>query len=205
MLKVGLTGGLASGKSFVGETLRELGCYLIRADELGHQTLERDGAAYNDVVAEFGAGILNADGTIDRKALGSIVFSDPDRLARLNQLIHPHVFRMQDDRIAEIAARDPDAIVVVEAAIMIETGSHKRYQKLIVVVCTQAQQMERALRRDRMSRKEVMARLSRQMPLAQKIRYADYVIDNSGSREATIAQTRGVFRQLKKLLEEVKT
>jgi dephospho-CoA kinase len=204
MLKVGLTGGLASGKSFVGETLRELGCYLIRADELGHRTLDPGGAAYQDVLSEFGPEILRQDGTIDRKRLGQIVFSAPEKLSRLNQLIHPHVFRMQDARIAEIAARDPDAIVVVEAAIMIETGSHERYHKLILVVCTEEQQMERALARDGLSREEVATRMSRQIPLAEKIRYADYVIDNSGSREATIAQTREVFQKLKSLFGEVR-
>jgi dephospho-CoA kinase len=205
MLKVGLTGGLASGKSFVGQTLRGLGCHLIRADELGHRALDKDGAAYKDVVAEFGREILNPDGTIDRKKLGRIVFSGAEQLERLNQLVHPHVFRMQDAKIAEIAAVDPCAIVVVEAAIMIETGSQERYQKLILVVCTEEQQMERALARDGLSREEVAMRLGRQLPLAEKIRYADYVIDNSGSREATIAQTEEVYRQLKSLQGEVKT
>jgi dephospho-CoA kinase len=194
---VALTGGLATGKSFVGEALRSLGCYLIQADELGHQVLSRDGEAYAEVVGRFGANILDPGGSIDRRKLAGIVFNDPERLKVLNSIVHPAVRERERQMMAEIAARDPDAIIVVEAAIHIETGGYKNYQKLILVVCTEQQQIERAMKRDHLTRAEVEARLRRQMPLSEKRKYADYVIDTSGEKEATLAQVREVYNRIK--------
>lgn len=199
MLKVGLTGGLASGKSFVGTALEELGCKLIEADVLGHEVLLPDGAAYNPVIREFGRGILGPDGEIDRKLLALEVFANRDRLRTLNSLVHPQVHKRTDELIAEYYANDPDAIVVVAAAIHIETGSYKQFDKLIVVVCTVEQQIERAMKRDGSSRQSVLARLASQMPLEEKEKYADYLIDTSGSKEETLHQTEEVFQQLRSL------
>src|SRR5450759_3643572 len=133
MLKVGLTGGIASGKSFVGEALAGYGCLLIHADELGHATLEPGGEAYQPVIQEFGREILTSDGAIDRRALAARAFADPQRLARLNALVHPAVFRCENESIAAFAAAHPGGIAVVEAAILIETGSYSRFDKLIRV------------------------------------------------------------------------
>ena len=199
MLRVGLTGGLASGKSFVGHALRDLGCYLIEADELGHEVLLPDGEAYEAVVREFGEGILDAQRQIDRKMLGALVFADPGKLAKLSSLVHPPVGARQARMIAEIAARDPKAIVVVAAAILVETGSYKRFDRLIVVTCTLEQQIERAMKRGPLTREEVLARLSRQLPLEEKVRLADYVIDTSGAKENTLAQVRTVYGSLRSL------
>jgi dephospho-CoA kinase len=199
MLKVGLTGGFASGKSFVGETLAGLGCHLIQADELGHQVLLPGGAAYADVVREFGAAVLTPEGTIDRKRLAAAVFDNPERLARLNALVHPPVIRLEEELMARYAAADPQGIVVVEAAILIETGSHKRFHRIIVTVCDQEQQIERAMKRDGISREQALARIRRQMPLSEKQDYADYVIDTSGAKEDTIRQTVAVYEQLRRL------
>jgi len=199
MLKVGLTGGFASGKSFVGETLAGLGCHLIQADELGHQVLLPGGAAYADVVREFGAAVLTPEGTIDRKRLAAAVFDNPERLARLNALVHPPVIRLEEELMARYAAADPQSIVVVEAAILIETGSHKRFHRIIVTVCDQEQQIERAMKRDGISREQALARIRRQMPLSEKQDYADYVIDTSGAKEDTIRQTVAVYEQLRRL------
>jgi len=196
MLRVGLTGGLASGKSFVGRSLADLGCYLIRADELGHQVLEPGGAAYDAVVRQFGTGILNPDGTMDRRRLGALVFHDPVRLAELNALVHPPVRARTRRLLEEYEAGHPDGIAVVEAAIMIETGSYRDYERLILAVCGKEQQIERAMARDGLTREQVLDRLSRQMPLDEKIQYADYVIDTSGARENTLAQTRAVYESL---------
>lgn len=196
MLRVGLTGGLASGKSFVGRSLADLGCYLIRADELGHQVLEPGGEAYDAVVREFGTGILNPDRTIDRRRLGALVFHDPVRLAQLNALVHPPVRARTRRLLEEYEAGHPDGIAVVEAAIMIETGSYRDYARLILAVCGKEQQIERAMARDGLTREQVLDRLSRQMPLDEKIQYADYVIDTSGARENTLAQTRAVYESL---------
>jgi dephospho-CoA kinase len=199
MLRVGLTGGLACGKTFVGEALAELGCHLIQADELGHQVLLRSGEAYADVVREFGQGILNEDGTIDRKRLAAEVFGKPERLEALNRLVHPHVFRRERELMDQFARSDPRGIVVVEAAILIETGTYKNYDRLILVECEEQQQIERSVKRDHTDRAEVLARLSRQMPLAEKRKFANYVIDTSGSKEETLRHVREVYNALRRI------
>ena len=199
MLKVGLTGGIASGKSFVGEALAGYGCLLVHADELGHAALAAGGEAYEPVVQEFGREILTSEGAIDRRALASRVFGDPARLARLNALVHPAVFRREDELIAAFAAQHPDGIAVVEAAILIETGSYSRFDKLILVTCTEEQQVERALRREGAQECDIRARISRQMPLAEKRKYADFVIDTSGEKEDTLRQTRAVYDALRRI------
>lgn len=199
MLKVGLTGGLATGKSFVGAALAEMGCHLIKADELGHQVLLPGGEAYDGVVREFGAGILNPDGTIDRKRLAAEVFDNPERLAALNRLVHPPVIRREEEFVAQLAAREPGAIAVVEAAILIETGSYKRFDAIILAVCGEQQQVERAVLRDGSDPEEVRARIRRQMPLDEKRKYATYIIDTSGSKEDTLRQTRAVYNLLRSI------
>jgi dephospho-CoA kinase len=151
------------------------------------------------VVQEFGREILTGDGAIDRRALASRVFGDPVRLARLNALVHPAVFRREDDLIAAFAAQHPDGIAVVEAAILIETGSYSRFDKLILVTCTEEQQVERALRREGALESDIRARISRQMPLAEKRKYADFVIDTSGEKQDTLRQTRAVYDALRRI------
>ena len=143
MLKVGLTGGLASGKSFVAEHFARWGARVLHADLAGHQTLEPDGEAYAEVVALFGDRVLRPDGAIDRKALGAIVFADPVKLERLNALIHPHVFARQRAFFEQVREQDPQGVAVVEAAIMVETGSYKAYDRLVVAACPVAVQIER--------------------------------------------------------------
>ena len=197
MLKVGLTGGLASGKSFVGEQLEQMGCYLVKADELGHQVLLAGGEAYGAVVAEFGREILDVDGQIDRRRLASLVFQHPERLAVLNALVHPYVQDRVRHFALECAARDPHAIVITEAAILVETGSYRNYDRLIVAFCRDDQQIERAMHRDGISREEAEARLARQLPLADKLKVADFVIDTSGTKENTIIQTHTVLDALR--------
>ena len=199
MLRVGLTGGLASGKSFVGRTLAELGCTLIQADELGHQALLPGGGARDAVIAEFGSGILDVSGQIDRRKLAARVFDFPERLKRLNELVHPCVYQLEEQLAAAAFARDPAGIVVVEAAILIETGSYRRFDRLIVAVCTEEQQLQRAMKRDGFTLEEAQARLRRQMPLMEKRKYADHVIDTSSTKENTIQQTRQVYESLRSI------
>jgi dephospho-CoA kinase len=199
MLTVGLTGGLACGKSFVGEALAALGCHLLQADRLGHEVLLPGGDAYDQVVHEFGAGILGENGNIDRRALAAQVFGNPERLARLNSFVHPPVMRQEEEWLARVAAADPHGIAVVEAAILIETGSYRRFDKLIVVVCGEEQQVERSMKRDGIAREDVLARLSRQMPLAEKRKYADFTIDASGAKEETVRQTRALYESLRRI------
>jgi dephospho-CoA kinase len=199
MLKVGLTGGLACGKTFVGEALAGMGCLVIQADELGHEVLAPGGEAYHGVLKEFGREILAGDETIDRRALAARVFGDPDRLARLNALVHPAVIRREEQLAADFAARQPHGIAVVEAAILIETGSYRRFDKMILVTCTEEQQFERAMRRDGANAGDVRARLSRQMPVAEKRKFADFVIDTSGDKKDTLRQTLAVYQELRRM------
>jgi len=199
MLRVGLTGGLASGKTFVGHALRDLGCYLIEADELGHEVLLPGAEAYDAVIHAFGDEILDQDRHIDRHKLGELVFGQPELLAKLSSLVHPPVAQRQAQAMAGIAQADPAAIVVVEAAILVETGSYKKFDRLIVVVCTLEQQMERAMKRGAYTKQEVAARLSRQLPLEEKLRVANYVIDTSGTKENTLEQVRAVYGSLRSL------
>ena len=197
MLTVGLTGGLASGKSHVGRYLADLGCFLVKADEIGHSVLMPGGEAYNPTVAEFGTAVLNPDGTIDRRKLAALVFNRPERLEILNAIVHPHVRELIRRLLEDFRRANPDGIAVVEAAILVETGSYKNYDRLIVAVCTEEQQVQRAMERDGITREEAMSRLRRQLPLAEKIKHADYVIDTSGTREQTAAQTRVVYESLR--------
>jgi dephospho-CoA kinase len=199
MLRVGLTGGFATGKSFVGKALEDVGCHLLKADEIGHAVMAPDGAAYPEIVHEFGPEILAEDGRIDRRKLGAQVFGDPAKLGLLNSFIHPHVIEEEERWMARIGAADPHAIAVVEAAILIETGSYKRFQKIVLTVCDRELQIERAMRRDNLSREEVLDRLNRQMPLDEKRKYADFVVDTSGAKASTIEQVARLNDTLRSL------
>ena len=196
MLRVGLTGGLATGKTHVARVLAQLGCRVLSADELGHQVLLPGGDAYNDVVREFGPQILGPDGSIDRKVLATEVFDRPERLEKLNSLVHPHVIHREERWMTEIAAAEPKAVAVVEAAILIETGSYKRFDRLILTVCPPDVQVKRHMERSGESEAQARARLARQMPLEAKRTYSHYIIDTSGSRQETDRQVREVYRRL---------
>lgn len=199
MLRIGLTGGLASGKSFVGGALAQLGCFVIDADEIGHRVLEPGGEAVDAVVAAFGREILDAQGAIDRRELGARVFGKPDLLQKLSALVHPPVRARIQRALDDFAAREPRGIAIVEAAILVETGSYRNQDGLIVAACRPEQQIERAMVRDQLTREQVMDRLARQMPLEEKLKYADYVVDTSGSKEHTLEQTRALFQSLQQL------
>jgi len=191
-----LTGGLASGKSLIAKELAKLGAHVIEADALGHEVLLPSGEAYAPVVRDFGQAILSADGTIDRKKLSAIVFEDPPRLKALTAIVHPAVARLSNAKFEALALTDPSGILVYEAAILIETGSFREFDKLIVAACPEEMQIERAIARDGSTREAAIARLSRQLPPAEKVRYADFVIDTGGTLEQTIEQTRNVFEEL---------
>ncbi len=196
MLRVGLTGGLASGKSFIAGELELLGCAVVQADKLGHQILSEDGEAIAEVERAFGANVLAPDESVDRKALARLVFADRRLLVKLNSIVHPRVFERLDRFFATVAERDPDAIAVVEAAIMIESGSYRRYDRLLVAACPHELQIQRFMARDGASREEAEARMARQIPVDERCRYADYVIDTAGTRADTLRQVREVHRRL---------
>jgi len=199
MLRVGLTGGLGSGKSFVSAELEKLGCHILKADELGHAVLEPDGEAFAPVVAQFGAEILNADGRVDRPKLGAIVFQDAEKLSLLNSLVHPHVIAREEAWMRQVEIAEPSAIAVIEAAILIETGSYRRFDKLVLAVCGEEQQIERAMARDGTPREQVLERLRRQMPLEEKKKFADFLIDTSHTPRDTIEQVRRLYATLRSL------
>jgi len=180
---VGLTGGIASGKSTVARSMRKLGLPVIDADGLGHMVLEPDGEAYRPVLEAFGAGVLGDDGVmIDRQRLGRLVFDDPARRAELEAITHPAIAALAKRALALVADRG-ERLAVYEAALLVETGIHKGLAALIVVSCPLAQQLDRLVAREQFTRPAAAARIASQLPLGEKLSVADYVIDNSGTFE----------------------
>jgi dephospho-CoA kinase len=199
MLTVGLTGGIATGKSYILGLLRDFGCDVIDADAVARQVVEPGQPAFDDIVAHFGRGILTSDGVIDRPKLGAIVFANPAERETLNSIVHPRVYETQAKWLAEVAARNPRAIAVVDAALMIETGSYRRFDKLVVVWCDPALQLERLMARNHLSREDAAARIAAQMPSAEKLRFADYSIDTSVGFEDTRRQVESLYAELRRL------
>ena len=197
MLIVGLTGGIASGKSLVTRVLRDLGAHVIDADKIVHDLLAPGRDACSEVIAHFGRDIQLSDGSIDRRKLGDIIFNHPEERAWLNQCIHPRVFKEYQTQVHHLRVRQPDAIVVMDAALLIETGYHKHMDRLIVVYAHQQDQVKRLMERDRFTLEQALARIASQMPLDEKRSYADYVIENTGTRDETERRTREVFAKLK--------
>jgi dephospho-CoA kinase len=199
ILAVALTGGMATGKGFVGQVFEECGCHRLEADTLGHEVLLPSGEAYAEVVELFGPAILGAGGAIDRRRLGALVFPDPARLEQLNQIVHPAVERRRLTLLGEIAKTEPEAIVICEAAIYIETGAYRRFDKVVLTVCGRELQVERAMARSGWTRAETEARLARQWSDEEKRKYADYVIDTSVSFADSRLQTVRVYNELRGL------
>ena len=212
MLKVGLTGGIASGKSVVGEMLVALGAHLVQADHIAHSLMEPGQPVYNEVVRHFGRDILDPDGSVNRSKLAEAAFGarggDPgaSRIKELNRIVHPAVIRSQEEWMDAISVQDPDGVAIVEAALLIEAGAAKRFDRLIVVMCTMEQRVERFAKRQKVdletARAEVARRMAAQLPDEEKIKSADYVIDNSGTLENSREQVRQVWEKLRDALEQ---
>lgn len=194
-LLVGLTGGLATGKSTVADAFRRLGCVIIDADVLAREVVEAGEPAHAEIVREFGPGVLRPDGGLDRKTLGAIVFADPARRRRLEAITHPRIRERFLRRLQELDDRGFDGIVLFDAPVMIESGNYKNMDRLVVVVTDSATQRARALARDG-DREDLERRIASQMPLQDKARLADYVIDNGGDRALTLAEVRRVHAAL---------
>jgi dephospho-CoA kinase len=206
LLKVGLTGGIASGKSVVGEMFVALGAHLIQADQIAHELMQPGQKVYDEVVRQFGTGILNPDGSVNRPRLAEAAFGNPgvqgpSRVAALNRIVHPAVIRRQDDWMAEVGAREPHAVTIVEAALILEAGARSRFDRMVVVTCGEEQRVQRFAARLKIdketARREVVRRMAAQLSDGEKINAADYVVDNSGSLEATAEQVRGIYAQLR--------
>ena len=197
MLRIGLTGGLASGKSTVAAMFRELGAFHVDADVIVHELLAPGGAAEAEVVSRFGRGIVGAGGVIDRKALAAIVFSDPHALAELNAIVHPKVRTEIFRRIEAEQARGKSApLAIVDAALLVESGIHRDLDSLVVVTCSEATQVARAVGRG-LTEDEARDRIAAQAPLADKVAAANFVIDNDGSEDETKRQVRAVWDTLR--------
>jgi dephospho-CoA kinase len=196
MLKVGLTGSIAVGKSYVLSVLAELGCVTFDADKIAHLVMQPGRPACDDLVREFGESVLAADGSIDREKLGLIVFADHARRARLNEIVHPRVIEEQNRLLAEAEARDPNGIAVIDAALMIESGGYKRFDKLIVVYCDRETQIERLMRRNNITREDAERRVAAQMSSEEKLRYADYRVSTAGTFEETRQRVIEVYDDL---------
>ena len=201
MLKVGLTGGIASGKSVVGEMFAAAGVHVIQADVIAHRLMQPGETVYKQVVEHFGSGILNPDRVINRAKLAEAVFGDSPRVEELNRIVHPVVVAEQDRWMEEVGRADARAIAMVEAALILEAGAEDRFDCLVVVTCRPEQRAKRWAQRlhldEESARREVTRRMAAQWPDEDKIKAADYVIDNSGSLDQTERQVREVFAQLK--------
>ncbi len=195
-LLVGLTGGIATGKSTVSHMLRGLGAEIIDADLLAREVVEPGRPAWHEIVGEFGRDVVSPDGTLDRRKLGAIVFADPERRKRLEAITHPAIRAGVQARLDKLAARGFAGIVFYDAAILIEALGHKDMERLVVVITDEATQAARLRGSDGTDDAQGRRRIASQMPLAEKAKLADYVIDNSGDREATAEQVRRVFAAL---------
>ncbi|MGH9344502.1 MAG: dephospho-CoA kinase [Terriglobia bacterium] len=195
----GLTGGIASGKSTVAASFAAMGAKIIEADRIGHEILREPGAAFDEVVREFGEGVLNSDGEIDRKLLGPIVFADPKKRQALNAILHPRIIARQEALTQEYHEEDPAAVIIVEAALIYEARVEGRFSGIIVAWCELDQQIERLITKSGLSRKDATARVAAQMQAEEKRRKADFVIDCSHSLEKTERQARQVYSQLVRL------
>ena len=198
MLRVGLTGSIAVGKSFVTSVFAELGCHVLDADQTAREVVMPGAAGLKAVAQEFGEEILASDDTLDRARMASIVFADEQKRLRLNHLLHPFIIARQDEILREWEREDPDGIGIVDAALMIESGGYKRFDKLIVVHCRPEVQLERLMLRNKLTLAEAQQRIASQMPQEEKQRYADYLIDTSDGFEPTRQRTVEVYNALSK-------
>src|ERR1041385_5290458 len=196
MLRVGLTGSIGVGKSFVASVFVELGCHVLDADQTAREVVMPGTPGLNALTEAFGEEILNTDGTLDRKRLGALIFADQSQRQRLNQILHPFIIARQDEILREWETRDPGGIGIVDAALMIESGGYRRFDKLIVVHCRPEVQLERLMLRDQLSREEAQRRIASQMPQEEKQRFADYLIDTSDGFDLTRAQIVRIHEKL---------
>jgi dephospho-CoA kinase len=201
MIKIGLTGGISSGKSLVARIFTELGAHTIDADTLAHELMLPGQPAYKEIAEKFGKEILNPDGTINRGRLAEIAFDKRrPRIYELNRILHPGVIQKYEHAMEEIGRREPDAIVILEAALLLEAGIRKRFDRIIVVTCKPQQRIDRWARKLggdlESARAEVTRRMMAQAPEEAKIQAADYVIDNSGTEDETRRQVQTIYETL---------
>ena len=196
MLRVGLTGSIGVGKSFVASVFEELGCHVLDADDTAREVVAPGSGGLEEIVRQFGTDMLQRDGTLDRQRLGSIVFANDEKRELLNSILHPRIIQRQDEILRDWEIDDPNGIAIVDAALMIESGGYKRFDKLIVVHCRPEVQLERLMLRNGLSQAEAQRRIDSQMPQSEKQKFADYLIDTSDGFEPTRKRTKQVHEQL---------
>jgi dephospho-CoA kinase len=199
MLRVGLTGSIAVGKSYVSSVFVELGCHVLDADQTAREVVEPGSEGLAAVVKHFGPEILTDDGRLDRQRLGELIFADAHKRQLLNSILHPFIIAKQDEVMREWEQSDPNGVGIVDAALMIESGGYQRFDKLIVVHCRPEVQLERLMLRTGLSLPEAQQRISSQMPQEEKRRYADYLIDTSDGFESTRERTAKVYQKLREI------
>lgn len=197
MLRVGLTGSIAVGKSFVAGVLAELGCHVLDADRTAREVVEAGTPGLSALVSAFGRDILLANGTLDRARLGAIVFANETQRQLLNSILHPFIIERQDEQLRQWEMSNPEGIGVVDAALMIESGGYRRFDKIIVVHCRPEIQLERLMARNSLTREEAARRIAAQMPQDEKKRYADYLIETSEGFESARQETLKVYHALR--------
>ena len=202
-LRVGLTGSIASGKSTIGRWLQEQGCLVVDADRLGHACMAPGTPGFDEIVAEFGRCLLAPDGEIDRPALGRLVFGDPSRLQTLNRILHPRIRAAEQAAVSRWQARTAGGIAVTEAALLVETGGHVRYDRLVVVVAPDDVRHRRLLDSG-LDAHEARARMASQLPQSEKVAVADYVIDNGAELEETRGRVTTLLQRLQRDLDRLR-
>ena len=195
----GLTGGIACGKSTVAGFLKEFGAHILDADRIGHELIRPSQPAYHELLGAFGEGILAPSGEIDRKRLGTLVFADREKLRLLNAILHPRIIERVEEMAAQLSGANTGAVIVVEAALMFEAGIGKRFRKVIAAWCRPDQQLERLMAKAGLPRAEAERRIQSQMPADEKARQADFVVDCSGTLEATRRQVEALYPLLERL------
>ncbi len=198
-LLAGLTGGMGSGKTTVAKLFKALGAYVLDADEICRSLVEPEKPAWLEIVDLLGNGVLRDDQTLDRRKVAGIVFKDPEKKKALEAILHPRVIEEEQAIYKDILKNDPGALVIIDAALLIESENYRKVDKVIVIACDEETQLQRIMAKNKFSREDAQRRLQQQMPLEEKIKYADYVLHNDSGLSELKKKAEALFHQLKQL------
>jgi dephospho-CoA kinase len=196
VVRIGLTGGIASGKSTVARMFKGLGAELIDADRIAHQVIKKGTGAYKKIIKKFGKVCLDQKGEINRKYLGEMIFNDPEKRRVLNAIVHPDVFKKEKEEERKISKKNRNAIIIYDIPLLIETGSHLKMDKVILVHVKREKQIERLMNRNRLTREESLKRVRAQFPFYQKKKLADYLINGDIAGGGTEKRVKNIFEKI---------